>query len=101
MKYETLLENYSLPGQPETGIGRFVEYFNRERYHASLNNLTSADVHYGRGTNVLHMRRKITQRTMNERQWLHRQDKVARKKPDEPVTRLNPGTFCPKGFDDE
>ena len=77
MKNEILLENYYLPGQLESAIGRFVEYYNHERYHESLNNLTPADVYYGRGTKILRMRRKIKQRTMNERRRLHRQNKVA------------------------
>ena len=77
MKNEILLENYYLPGQLETAIGRFVEYYNHQRYHESLNNLTPADVYYGRGTSILRMRRKIKQRTINERRRLHRQNKVA------------------------
>ena len=73
LKNEILLENHYLPGQLESAIGRFVEYYN----HESLNNLTPADVYYVRGTKILKMRRKIKQRTMNERQRLHRQRKVA------------------------
>ena len=41
-----LLENYYLPGQLESAIGRFVEYYNHERYRESLNNPTPADVYY-------------------------------------------------------
>ena len=63
MKNEILLENYYLPGQLETAIGRFVEYYNHERYHESLNNLTPTDVYNGRGRNILRMRRKIKQQT--------------------------------------
>ena len=70
---EILLENHYLPGQLESAIGRFVEYYN----HESLDNLTPADVYYGRGTKILKIRRKIKQRTMNERRRLHRQHKVA------------------------
>ncbi len=77
MKNEILLENYYLPGQLESGIGRFVEYYNHERYHESLNNRTPADVYNGRGTKILRMRRKIKQQTLNERRRLHRQNKVA------------------------
>ena len=77
LKNEILLENYYLPGQLESAIGRFVEYYNHERYHESLNNLAPADVYYGRGKNILRMRRKIKQRTMNERRRRHRQNKVA------------------------
>ena len=77
LKNEILLENHYLPGQLESAIGRIVEYYNHDRYHESLDNLTPADVYYGRGTKILKIRRKIKQRTMNERRRLHRQHKVA------------------------
>ena len=77
MKNEILLENYYLPGQLESAIGRFVDYYNHERYHESLNNLTPADVYNGRGTSILRMRWKIKQQTLNERRRLHCQIKVA------------------------
>ena len=44
MKNEVLLENYYLPGQLESALAHFVDYYNHERYHESLNNLTPADV---------------------------------------------------------
>ena len=44
MKNEILLENYDLPGQLESAIGRFVEYYNHQRYHEELlSNLVYAD----------------------------------------------------------
>ncbi len=49
MKNQILLENYYLPGELEERICQFVDYYNHERYHESLNNLTPADVFYGRG----------------------------------------------------
>ena len=76
-KNAILLESDDLPGQLESAVGRLVQYYNHERYHQSLNNLTPADVYYGRGTNILRMRRKIKPRTMNERRRPQRQHKVA------------------------
>ena len=38
MKNRILLENYYLPGQLELSIGEFVEYYNNQRYHESLDN---------------------------------------------------------------
>ena len=32
----------------EAAIGNFVDYYNHERYHESLNNVTPADVYHGR-----------------------------------------------------
>ena len=59
-KNQILLENY-LPGELEERIRRFVEYYNYERHHESLNNLTPADVYYGRGQAILNKREKIKQ----------------------------------------
>ena len=39
MKNRILLENYYLPSQLELSIGEFVEYYNNQRYHESLDNL--------------------------------------------------------------
>jgi len=47
MKNQVLLENYYLPGELKTRINEFVNYYNHERYHESLDNLTPADVYYG------------------------------------------------------
>jgi transposase InsO family protein len=49
LKNRILLENYFLPGDLNTSIERFVEQYNHHRYHESLENLTPADVYFGRG----------------------------------------------------
>ena len=64
MKNEVLLENYYLPGQLESAVTHFVDYYNHERYHESLDNLTPADVYYDRGKKILSMRQKIKRRTL-------------------------------------
>jgi putative transposase len=48
-KNRILLENYYLPGDLEAQIGAFVADYNHRRYHESINNLTPADVYFGRG----------------------------------------------------
>ena len=53
MKNQILLEHYYLPGQLEARLAEFVDYYNTRRYHESLNNLTPADVYFGRGPTVL------------------------------------------------
>jgi len=49
LKNRVLLEDYYLPGELEAKIGDFVAYYNHLRYHESIDNLTPADVYFGRG----------------------------------------------------
>ena len=57
LKSRILLENYYLPGDLERAIADFVEHYNHRRYHESLDNLTPADVYFGRGQRILEQRR--------------------------------------------
>jgi hypothetical protein len=71
MKNRILLENYYLPGDLEARIDAFVAYYNHRRYHESLNNLTPADVYFGRGQTILLERERIKRRTIELRRLLH------------------------------
>ena len=73
MKNRILLENYYLPGQLEHSIGEFVDYYNNRRYHESLDNLTPADVYFGRGLDILKRRETIKRKTIEQRRRLHQQ----------------------------
>src|SRR5258708_2164864 len=73
MKNRILLESYYLPGQLEQSIEGFVEYYNNCRYHESLDNLTPADVYFGRGQAILERREKIKRKTIEQRRRLHQQ----------------------------
>jgi transposase InsO family protein len=77
MKNQVLLENYYLPGDLKARIGEFVDYYNTERYHESLNNLTPEDVYTGRGQSVLNRRRRIKLKTLAGRRRLYYQEKAA------------------------
>ena len=48
LKSRILLENYYLPGDLERAVADFVEYYNHRRYHESLDNLTPANVYFGK-----------------------------------------------------
>ncbi len=72
LKNRILLENYYLPGDLEAQIGRFIEYYNHQRYHVSLDNLTPADVYFGRGQAILLERARIKRKTIEQRRLLHR-----------------------------
>jgi hypothetical protein len=47
MKNVINLENYYYPWELEIQLEKFVEYYNHERYHEAINNLTPADVYAG------------------------------------------------------
>jgi putative transposase len=66
-----LLENYYLPGQLEQRLAEFVVYYNLRRYHESLNNLTPADVYFGRAQTILTRRENIQLKTIELRRRLH------------------------------
>src|SRR3954469_5345639 len=71
LKNRILLENYYLPGQLEAQIHAFVEHYNHHRYHESLNNLTPADVYFGRAQTILLKRQRIKQQTIRQRRLLN------------------------------
>ncbi|HEY59185.1 MAG TPA: DDE-type integrase/transposase/recombinase [Anaerolineae bacterium] len=48
MKKIVKLQNYYSPWELDREIARFVEYYNHHRYHESLDNLTPANVFFGR-----------------------------------------------------
>ena len=72
MKNVVKLENYYSPEELKVAIARFVKYYNQERYHESLDNMTPADVYYGRTKEVKTRRAKIKQKTLGERKRLHK-----------------------------
>ena len=71
LKNRILLENYYLPGELENQIQQFIHYYNHDRYHESLNNLTPADVFYGRGNEILKQRQQIKVNTLLMRKQMH------------------------------
>jgi len=71
MKNQILLEHYYLPGELKIALQQFVDYYNHDRYHESLKNLTPADVFYGRGQEILDQREKIKLATLAQRRKMH------------------------------
>ena len=71
MKNQILLEHYYLPGQLQARLAEFVDYYNSHRYHESLNNLTPADVYFGRGPAILSRRENAKLKTIEDRRRLH------------------------------
>ena len=67
LKNRILLENYFLPGDLEAQIAAFVDDYNYRRYHESIDNLTPADVYFGRGPTILAERERIKRQTIANR----------------------------------
>jgi len=59
MKNILLLENYYSLDELTDQIDLFIEYYNNHRYLEALDNLTPADVYYGKGCEILATRKKI------------------------------------------
>ena len=71
LKSRILLENYYLPGDLKRAIADFVEHYNHRRFHESLDNLTPADVYFGRGDRIRKRRDEIKRRTIEQRRRQH------------------------------
>ena len=77
MKNILLLENYYSPDELTDQLDLFIEYYNNDRYHEALQNLTPADVYYGRGRDILSRRKRIKKNTMLQRRRYNCSLKVA------------------------
>jgi transposase InsO family protein len=71
LKNRILLEHYYLPGDLEAQVAAFVAHYNHQRYHESLDNLTPADVYFGRGPTLLLERERIKRQTILQRRLRH------------------------------
>lgn len=77
MKNIVKLQNYYSPWELEREIARFVEYYNHHRYHESLDNLTPANVFFGRQKEVLSKREEIKIWTLEQRRLQNLQVQVS------------------------
>ena len=69
-------QGFATLAQP-TSLKDFVAYYNNERYHESLRNVTPADVYFARQYEVLTKRSKIKRRTMERRKKEYLAQKAA------------------------
>ena len=72
MKNVVKLEHYYSPWELERAIGRFVEHYNDRRLHEALQNVTPANVYYGRQATILSRRERIKQATLKRRKRMNR-----------------------------
>ena len=67
MKNEINLQKYYMPWELEQEIERFIDYYNNRRYHEALDNVTPADVYYGRQREIITRRERLKQKTLKAR----------------------------------
>jgi transposase InsO family protein len=76
MKNNVKLTNYYCPDELNASIESFVTYYNYERYHESLENVTPSDVYYGRQEQILERRRLLKQKTFARRKMAYEKTKL-------------------------
>lgn len=64
MKNVVKLQNYYSPSELEKAIAEWVEYYNNKRYHEALENVTPADVYFGRDQEIIEKRNKLKEQTL-------------------------------------
>jgi transposase InsO family protein len=69
MKNVVKLEHYYSPWELERAIEAFVQYYNHKRYHESLDNVTPADMYFGRYHEIMGRRAQIKQQTLQQRRY--------------------------------
>jgi transposase InsO family protein len=71
MKNVLLLEHYYSPDELRKRLTEWVDYYNHQRYHESLDNVRPADAYWGRQEQIVAERKKIKQLTMAHRRKSH------------------------------
>lgn len=72
MKNVVKLENYFYPSDLIRKLEDFVRHYNNHRYHESLNNLTPADVYFGRAAGILRRRHETKMKTLKQRKRINK-----------------------------
>ncbi|WP_084761758.1 integrase core domain-containing protein [Spirosoma spitsbergense] len=67
MKNVLLLEHYYSPDELISRLTEWVDYYNHQRYHESLENVRPADAYWGRQDQILFERQKIKRLSMLKR----------------------------------
>jgi putative transposase len=71
LKNRIMLEHHVLLGDLKVQIETFVDHYNHQRYHESLNNVTPSDVYFGRDKAILQQRERIKRKTLEARRLHH------------------------------
>ena len=77
MKNVVKLHHYYSLSDLKKAIDEYIEYYNNERYHESLNNCTPASVYNGTNKIILEQRQLLKQKSMKQRRRNHLRTKSA------------------------
>lgn len=80
MKRVIKLQHYFAPSELEKAIAAWVQYYNEQRYHESLDNLRPIDVYMGQQEQILKIREQLKSDSLNQRYQankLNQQSKIS------------------------
>jgi transposase InsO family protein/transposase-like protein len=72
IKGELSLMPYDTPRELEQAIKAFIDYYNYQRYHEGLGDVTPYDVYTGRHLEIIEKRKEVKRRTLQERRDYNR-----------------------------
>ncbi|MCI0922795.1 DDE-type integrase/transposase/recombinase, partial [Sphingobacterium rhinopitheci] len=76
MKNVVKLNHFYHPEQLKEALNEFVNNYNQKRYYEALQNLTPADVYFGRTDQMLRKREQIKINSITQRRQLYNQQKL-------------------------
>lgn len=89
-----------LRGELEAQVAAFTGHYNHQRYQESLNNVTPANVQFGRDKAILQQTEGIKRKTLETRRLHHRQLAAQSNQPDKPKILVGYAVLYTENSDD-